>query len=68
MAGENRCQSSNCTTTKKWANHEAMLALWFGFYNYCRKHMTLKETPAMASGLADHIWTIRELIEESAKH
>lgn len=33
-----------------------------------RKHMTLKETPAMASGLADHVWTIRELIEESAKH
>jgi hypothetical protein len=32
-----------------------------------RKHMTLKETPAMASGLEDHVWTIRELIEESAK-
>jgi len=54
--------------SKKWANHAAMLALWFAFYNYCRKHMTLKETPAMASGLADHVWTIRELIEESAKH
>lgn len=54
--------------SKKWANHQAMLALWFGFYNYCRKHMTLKETPAMASGLADHVWSIRELIEESAKH
>lgn len=54
--------------SKKWANHEAALGLWFSFYNYCRKHQTLKETPAMASGLADHVWTIRELIEESAKH
>ncbi len=54
--------------SKKWANHSAMLALWFAFYNFARKHMTLKETPAMASGLADHVWSIRELIEESAKH
>lgn len=37
-------------------------------FNFARKHMTLKETPAMASGLADHVWSIRELIEESAKH
>ena len=53
--------------SKKWENHESALALWFAFYNFGRKHMTLKETPAMASGLEDHIWTIRELIEESAK-
>ena len=53
--------------SKKWENHESALALWFAFYNFGRKHMTLKETPAMASGLEDHVWTIRELIEESAK-
>lgn len=29
--------------------------------------MTLKVTPAVASGLENHVWTIRELIEESAK-
>jgi hypothetical protein len=54
--------------SKKWKNHEAALALWFAYYNYGRKHMTLKEMPAMASGLADHVWTLRKLIEESAKH
>ncbi len=54
--------------SKKWKNHEAALALWVAFYNYARKHMTLKVMPAMASGLADHVWTIRKLIEESAKH
>jgi len=53
--------------SKKWENHEAALALWFAYYNFARRHMTLKETPAMASGLENHQWTIRELIEESAK-
>lgn len=24
--------------SKKWENHEAMLALWYCWYNYCRKH------------------------------
>jgi hypothetical protein len=31
--------------SKKWENHEAALALWFAYYNFGRKHMTLKETP-----------------------
>jgi IS1 family transposase len=53
--------------SKKWENHGCALALWFAYYNFGRKHMTLKETPAMASGLENHQWTIRELIEESAK-
>ena len=53
--------------SKKWHNHQCALGLWFAFYNFGRVHMTLKETPAMASGLEDHVWTIRELIEESAK-
>ncbi len=53
--------------SKKWKNHEADLAVWLACYNVGRKHITLKETPAMASGLEDHIRTIRELIEESAK-
>ncbi len=39
----------------------------FAYYNFARRHMTLKETPAMASGLENHVWSIRELIEESAK-
>lgn len=31
--------------------------------HFCRKHERLKgRTPAMASGLADKVWTIRELV------
>jgi len=48
--------------SKKWANLEAAYALWFAYYNFCRKHQTLRVTPAMESGLANHVWTIGELL------
>jgi hypothetical protein len=31
-------------------------------YNFCRVHQTLRVTPAMEAGLADHVWTMDELI------
>ena len=49
--------------SKKWENHWAAVALWFAFYNFCRVHRSLRETPAMAAGIANHIWTVRELLE-----
>jgi hypothetical protein len=49
--------------SKKWENHEAALGLYFAHYNFCRKHNSLKgSTPAMASGLTDHAWTMDELL------
>jgi 23S rRNA maturation mini-RNase III len=31
--------------------------------NFCRRHQSLAgQTPAMAAGLTDHVWTLRELI------
>jgi transposase-like protein/IS1 family transposase len=49
--------------SKKWENHRAALAIHFAWYNFVRVHRTLRTTPAMASGLTDHIWTLRELLE-----
>ena len=50
----------------KIANFEK-LPLFVAWYNFGRKHETLKgKTPAMACGLGDHVWTIRELVERSA--
>jgi transposase-like protein/IS1 family transposase len=50
--------------SKKWENLKAAYALWFAFYNFCRKHITLGgKTPAMAAGIADHVWSVRELLE-----
>jgi hypothetical protein len=34
----------------------------FMHYNFCRVHQTLRITPAMASGVADHVWSIEELV------
>ena len=49
--------------SKRWDMLEAMLALNFAHYNFCRKHRTLKITPAMAAGLTDHVWSVEELLE-----
>jgi transposase-like protein/IS1 family transposase len=48
--------------SKKYENFGAAMALHFAYYNFCRVHKTLRVTPAMESGLTDHIWTIAELI------
>jgi len=49
--------------SKKWENHWAAVACLFAFYNFCRIHKSLRVTPAMAAGIADHVWSVRELLE-----
>ena len=45
-----------------------MQALFIAWYNFGRKHEALKgNTPGMASGLSDHVWSIKELIERAAE-
>jgi hypothetical protein len=40
--------------SKTTGHHAAMVALRVAYYNFCRKHETLKKgDPAMAAGLAD---------------
>jgi IS1 family transposase len=48
--------------SKKLENHGHMVALYFMHYNYCRIHKTLRVTPAMQSGLTDHVWELEELV------
>jgi IS1 family transposase len=48
--------------SKKLENHGHAVALYFLHYNYCRVHKTLRVTPAMEAGIADHVWTLEELI------
>lgn len=48
--------------SKKWENLRAALALHFAFYNFCRIHSTIRCTPAMAAGLAERPWQLRELL------
>ncbi len=48
--------------SKKLANHRAAVAIHFMHYNFCRVHKTLRVTPAMEAGLADHVWELAELV------
>jgi IS1 family transposase len=48
--------------SKKVENHIAAVNLHFVFYNFCRVHQTLRVTPAMQAGLADHVWGLEEVV------
>jgi hypothetical protein len=51
----------------------AAIAIHFCHYNFARPHSslsikdengkTIKRTPAMAAGIADHVWTPAEIIK-----
>jgi IS1 family transposase len=49
--------------SKKVENHAAMVSLHFMHYNFARAHSALgkQTTPAMAAGVADHVWTVQEI-------
>ena len=48
--------------SKKLEKHAYAVAMFFMFYNFCRVHSTIGTSPAVASGITDHVWTIEELI------
>ncbi len=52
--------------SKKLENHVLAISLYFMHYNFVRPHKTLANpyprTPAMASGLTNHIWTFDEIV------
>lgn len=47
--------------SKKIQNHKAAVALHFVHYNFARVHQSLRCTPAMEAGIADHVWTTEEI-------
>ena len=48
--------------SKKWENLRAALALHFAYYNFCRIHKTIRCTPAMEAGIANTVWTVKDLL------
>lgn len=48
--------------SKKMENHAAMVAIYFMYYNFARVHQTLRVTPAMEAGIANHVWSIEEIV------
>ncbi len=47
--------------SKKLENHRHAVALHFMNHNFCGIYKTLRVTPAMEAGLADHVWSLEEL-------
>lgn len=47
--------------SKKVENHAHAVALHFMYYNFGRIHKTLRVTPAMEAGIADHVWSLQEI-------
>jgi hypothetical protein len=48
--------------SKKVENHAAAIALYFMYYNLGRIHQTLRVTPAMEAGVANHVWSVEEIV------
>jgi IS1 family transposase/transposase-like protein len=52
--------------SKSLKHHVAMQAILFAWYNFCRVHTAIKATPAVASGVVDRAWSLRELLLTAA--
>jgi hypothetical protein len=49
--------------SKKMENHCCAQALFFVYYNWVRRHTTLRVTPAMAAGLTKRFMSIEEIVK-----
>lgn len=49
--------------SKKCENFEAAVALHYAYYNFCKRHGSLRCTPAQEAGIEASQWTVAELLE-----
>ena len=47
--------------SKKVENHMYAISLHYMYYNFGRIHQSLRVTPAMESGVTDHVWSLEEI-------
>jgi hypothetical protein len=52
--------------SKKLENFEAAVALHFAYYNFVKRHNSIRCTPAMAAGVERNFWTVADLVEATA--
>jgi IS1 family transposase len=48
--------------SKKLENHAHSVALHYMHYNFARIHKTLRVTPAMAAGVTDRLWEVKDIV------
>lgn len=51
---------------QKRENFTAAVGLHFAYYNFAKRHNTLRCTPAMAAGVAKTFWSVGDLLEAAA--
>jgi len=49
--------------SKKFENHRHAVALFYFYYNFCRRHLTIGRTPAEEAGLSAYPLTMRNLVD-----
>ena len=49
--------------SKKLENFKAAMAMHFMYYNFVKRHTTLRMTPAMAAGLENEFWSVADLVD-----
>jgi IS1 family transposase len=52
--------------SKKLENFEAAVGLHFAYYNFVKRHGTLRCTPAMAAGVERDFWSVGDLVEAAS--
>ncbi len=57
-----RYESDTNAISKKIANKRAALAVYFTYWNFCRRHSVIRCTPAMEAKITDRIWTVEDLV------
>jgi hypothetical protein len=62
MLGQHRVTRLTNAFSRKAENHAAMVALYFMYYNFARVHQTLRVTPAMEAGVAQHVWSVEQIV------
>ncbi len=58
-----RFQRRGLGYSKDLEMHKAAVALFFGVYNFVRRHETLKTTPAVAAGVELKRWSLEDVVE-----
>jgi IS1 family transposase len=49
--------------SKKLENFKAAVALHYAYYNFVKSNIAIRCTPAMAAGVSNSLWTVRDLVE-----
>ncbi|HEX6747390.1 MAG TPA: hypothetical protein VF092_08905 [Longimicrobium sp.] len=54
--------------SRKVENLERAVSLHFMWYNFGRRHQTIRTTPVFKAGVADRVWSLREIAQLTERY